>query len=211
MIVYHLLKAEWALDNINKKRVKIAEIGDLNDPFELSGPDLRDKEQRKQFKAWRAEIAARYGMVCFSRNWNNPVLWSHYADKHRGIALGFEVSANMLMDVIYTSTRLSYRLLKESFGNQTEEKYVQKLLLTKYTDWAYEDEVRIFTSLDKRDKKTRKYYQPFSSDLKLREVIVGPLCNVSGSTLKQITSEYAETVSFIKARLAFGSFRVVKN
>jgi hypothetical protein len=41
-------------------------------------------------------------MLCFSRDWHNPVQWSHYADKHRGICLGFDVPDSLLVPVQYT-------------------------------------------------------------------------------------------------------------
>lgn len=211
MIVYHLSKAKWALDNIRNKRIKIAEINDLNDPFELSGPDLRDKKERKEFNSWRDTMAQMYGVVCFSRSWSNPVLWSHYADKHAGIALGFEVPPDAyLNDVIYTSTRLTRSSLAEINGPNANE-YMRKLLCTKYTDWAYEDEVRVFSDLKERDATTGKFYTSFSNEIRLKEIIVGPLCDISEFELKSIAEIYPDKISLIKARLAFGSFRVVKN
>ena len=33
--VYHLLAKEWALDDLDRRRLKIARFDDLNDPFEL--------------------------------------------------------------------------------------------------------------------------------------------------------------------------------
>jgi hypothetical protein len=33
--VYHFLPAKYALDDIEKQRLKISEIDQLNDPFEL--------------------------------------------------------------------------------------------------------------------------------------------------------------------------------
>lgn len=210
MIVYHLSKAKWAVDNITRKRLKIAEIHDLNDPFELAAPDLETKKQRNEFRGWRREMAKRFGVLCFSRNWENPVLWSHYADKHKGIALGFEVASGKLMDVIYTSTRLPRDSIRELIGNNAI-KFAEKLLLMKYTDWAYEDEVRIFADLNEKDPDTEKYYVPFSAELELREIIVGPLCDIRAHEIQKIIDDLTLKVTLTKARLAFKSFRVIKN
>ena len=49
MRVYHFLSAKYALDDISKKRIKIAQFQDLNDPFEILGPNLSDQTTRKVF------------------------------------------------------------------------------------------------------------------------------------------------------------------
>jgi hypothetical protein len=210
MILYHLSESKWALENIEKERIKIAKIDDLNDPFELFGLDLKGKKQRRQFKEWRNKVAKQYGLVCFSRNWENPVLWSHYAENHKGIALGFEVSSKNLMDVIYTGTRLPPESVNEALGDENEE-FRRKLFSMKYTDWAYEDEVRILTNLRDSHKESDKYFLPFSPELTLREIIAGPLCSITESKFNEATEHYSKKVELIKARLAFRSFRVVKN
>ena len=72
MRAYHFTSNEHALDNLRNKRMKIATIGDMNDPFELLGMNLRDKEARKKFRSWRDDMASDYGFMCFSRNWPIP-------------------------------------------------------------------------------------------------------------------------------------------
>jgi len=48
-------------------------------------------EAHREFLRWTKErLIGKLGLLCFSRNWHNPVLWSHYADKHRGICPGFD-------------------------------------------------------------------------------------------------------------------------
>lgn len=212
MIVYHLCEANWALDNLKRQRLKVSEIEDLNDPFELSGPYLKTKEQRQRFRDWRRTMGKQYGALCFSRDWSNPVLWSHYAKKHTGMALGFEIPRDMLMDVIYTSTRPPPESIYEAYGTQAEgEAYVRSLLLTKFTDWAYEDEVRVFTELNERDKATGLCFRDIGENLALREIIAGPLCTTEKESILSLLSKYPDKVKLVKARLAFRSFRVVKN
>ena len=82
MRVYHFLPANFALDDIEKHRIKISEIDQLNDPFELWCVSQKDKRLRIGLQRYKEEMSKRYGMLCFSRHWHNPVLWSHYADKH---------------------------------------------------------------------------------------------------------------------------------
>ena len=48
--LYHFLPAEFALDDIEKRRIKVAEIDQLNDPFELSCAALDNKDLRVRLR-----------------------------------------------------------------------------------------------------------------------------------------------------------------
>jgi hypothetical protein len=89
MRLYQLGSANYALQNIERQRLKVSRIDNLNDPFELLGAMQRDKHWRRIFRQAKTRIHNQDGVLCFSRSWRNPVLWSHYGDKHRGICLGF--------------------------------------------------------------------------------------------------------------------------
>lgn len=206
MRVYHFLCAKWALENLSNQRLKKARIQELNDPFELLATDLSDKKRRKGFRSWKRQMEQSFGVLCFSRTKRNPVLWSHYADKHKGICLGFDVRKSTIMEVNYVKER-------QGFNSDTDltQATMKKLLSTKYEGWSYEDEIRVFTHLKDKDEKTGLYFAEFGDDIKLKEVLVGPLCKV---TKKEIMGElrgYLKPVQVIKTRLAFKSFSVVKN
>ena len=56
---------------MTRRRLKISRFDDLNDPFELLAPDLKDGEVRRSFLATRQRMSERRGVLCFSRNWRN--------------------------------------------------------------------------------------------------------------------------------------------
>jgi hypothetical protein len=95
--VYHFSGAAFAFDNIQKRRLKVATLKDTNDPFELSVFLSTDPDQQRRLKEFIDHVCRTYGIVCFSEEWKDPVLWSHYADKHRGVALGFDISDSHLL------------------------------------------------------------------------------------------------------------------
>lgn len=101
MRVYYLTGAAFALSNLALRRVKVSRFSDLNDPFELLAVDLGDKDHRKAFRTTKDKINADKGLICLSESWSNPLLWGHYAEKHTGIALGFEIPEKLLNPVIY--------------------------------------------------------------------------------------------------------------
>ena len=145
-------------------------------------------------------MARQHGVLCFSLDRGNPLLWSHYADKHRGLALGFDVDEGISRPIIYRSTRPALGTKADQIANA--------LLFTKYEDWRYEQEIRIYTNLNERDPASNLYFGDFGEQLVLREVIAGPLCPV---TEKQLSDAVGSTtgVRLTKARLAFNTFRVV--
>lgn len=145
-------------------------------------------------------MAKQYGLLCFSLDWHNPLLWSHYADRHRGLALGFDVNERILKRVSYVKDRP----VPEKIDFETAD----RLLFTKYEDWRYEQEARIYTTLQDPDPKTGLYFADFGEQLVLREVIAGPLCAVTKQELCDAAGSATE-VEFKKAGLAFDTFRVV--
>jgi Protein of unknown function (DUF2971) len=211
--VYHFINEQHGLDDIRKRRIKIATFQELNDPFELISIDFSNEYVRKAFTNLKLKLSENRGVVCFSREWSNPVLWSHYADKHRGICLGFDVPENTdkLHGISYSRMRVIAEIDKLvppiSESNLT---YMKQLLYTKYSHWKYENEVRAFTTLEEKDPKTGFYFANFSEELLLKEVIVGACSNTSRETLNQALGNIASEVNIIKARLAFKTFKVVR-
>ena len=57
MRVYKFLHAKWALDDLDKRRLKIATFDDLNDPFELWPVDLSNPMVRFAFSKVKEEMA----------------------------------------------------------------------------------------------------------------------------------------------------------
>jgi hypothetical protein len=197
---YHFVSLQHGLDDIRRRHLKISRLDDLNDPFELWAIAQSDRRLRQGIKATKVEIARQYGLLCFSLNWHNPVLWSHYADRHRGLALGFDVDEQILKPVSYRKTRPVLTTIDATVAHW--------LLFTKYIDWNYEHEARIFTSLEDPDRATGLYFAHFTEQLILREVIAGPLCTATEQELREATGSTAK-IKFTRARLAFKTFRIV--
>ena len=99
--VYYLTGCMPAIACIALSRLKVSRFNDLNDPFELMAVNVGDKAIRRAFKAARDKLSEERGMICFTEDWKNPLMWGHYAEKHAGIALGFDVPSGMLTKVAY--------------------------------------------------------------------------------------------------------------
>lgn len=198
---YHFTTAKYALESLQMQRVKVSTLGNLNDPFDLWALAISDAEKRKQFRVWQQQQIGRYGLLCFSENWGNPLLWGHYGGRHQGIALGFDLNEEYATRVKYLRTR---PVVREPLGAM-----LNTILYTKYADWRYEREIRQFSLLDDCKSENGLYFEPFNPNLVLAEVVLGPLCDVTRSEI--LAACGGRPVRIIKSRLAFNSFRVVRD
>ena len=101
------------------------------------------------------------GILSLSRTRKNLLLWSHYADSHRGYVIGFDERHDFFkfnseigrcdpILVSYTSERPVINGPDETFWNEDngfDPIVLAKILGHKPIDWAYEEEVRILQKL----------------------------------------------------------------
>ena len=211
MRVYYLTGAQFALSNLALRRIKIARFKDLNDPFELLGVDVGDKKLRAAIRETKEEINRSKGLICFSKSWHNPLMWGHYAEKHTGMCLGFDVPESLIAPVIYAKRPLKMEICPETRGPKPTGKFMRQLVRTKFFDWKYEDEMRLFVELDHDTVESGKYFQLFSEDLRLREIILGPQCELPIEGVRNIVAGFKPRVVVLKSRIAFTRFEVREN
>lgn len=211
MRVYYLTGAQFALNNLALHRIKISRFEDLNDPFELLGVDVGNKEHRAAFRATKEQINEGKGLICFSKSWHNPLMWGHYAEKHTGICLGFDVPDQLLAPVIYAKRLLKMDIDPKTKEPKPTEKVVNQLLRTKFFDWKYENEMRLFVRLDHDTVESGKYFYSFSENLLLREIILGPRCELPIEGIRNIVANFESSVIVRKSRIAFTRFEVLEN
>ncbi|HXH91302.1 MAG TPA: DUF2971 domain-containing protein [Thermoanaerobaculia bacterium] len=197
------------MDDIRRRRLKVARLEELNDPFELLGADLRHPALRYAVVAAKSEFARVRGFLCFSLDWHNPVQWSHYASKHQGLCLGFEVpDDDCVRPITYSAKRFIVDV--ERLLNMTTPDPVlfARFLFTKYAHWRYEKEVRAIVSL--KESENGLYFSEFNDELQLACVIVGARSKVTRDMLRAALGNLAPQVEVFKARLAFRTFKVVR-
>ncbi len=202
MRVYHFLNAHYGIDDLRNGRLKISRIMELNDPFEFLGVDLSDRQFRWALRKTKAELSKTKGLLCFSKTWTNPVLWGHYADRHRGMCLGFDVPESILGKVQYVDSR-------PARPDVLDEAFMKRLLFTKFSHWQYEQEYRAYVQLDEAVEGL--YYSEFSAQLALKRVIVGDQSSVTRAEVSGALGDLETEVEVFKARASFRSFDVVRN
>jgi len=93
-----LSNLEFALDIFINKRLYAAEFKYLNDPMEgtyIYSEGTLDQNQINSI--YQEKISNK---ICsLSANKNNMLMWSHYADGHRGFVIGIEIVPDENIDV----------------------------------------------------------------------------------------------------------------
>jgi DUF2971 family protein len=207
--VYHLLPLKHAESDIVLRRLKVARFADLNDPFELLALSFKELAVERIVREFKIKCDEHTGLLCFSADWTNPVLWSHYADNHRGVCLGFDLGRSRAEAVRYEDERILAQLGDPPNPLNLDENLQRLLLRTKFRHWEYESEYRVFVPLKDAISDGGSYFVPFGPDLQLREVVLGPLCKRSLDDLRALTHASYPDASVIKGRLASKFFKVV--
>lgn len=122
---------------------------------------------------FKQQINANTKVVCFSEDYLSPLMWAHYADNHKGFALGYAKS-NLLTAPIYNEIgekignkmildRVNYakttpdsgqlfydifpEIMKEKAIHDTS-KFYKQVLYNKTSEWCYEKEWRLCSVQD---------------------------------------------------------------
>lgn len=121
------------------------------------------------------ELLRRYdgGIFSLATRHSCPLMWSHYGDQHRGLAIGYSIpedSRENLFKVRYggESQVEASKILDMLDGNKTARREVDdSVLLKKAQDWRYEKEWRLIGQRGQQD-----------SQIELEEVVFGMRCTM---------------------------------
>jgi hypothetical protein len=213
--LYHFTTAEHALSDLHHRHLKIAQFDDLNDPFELKSVNLCDPVLAQTFdgieeigfEGFKAGIARQWGVLCFSEEKTDVLQWAHYAERHKGICLGFNVTEGQ-----GKFGRVKYETERFPFPQKPDMDFSWKLLSTKSKVWEYEREWRVFLELKEGVSNERAgrvlYFAEFGPELVLQEVILGAASKTSVSDVLQAMQGYSETVRVSRMRLSCDKFEL---
>lgn len=159
--------------------------------------DITDEDilDRMTIKTRSDYQSSQYGITCFSKDNDNIVMWSNYADKHRGICLEF--NDNLLVSKLSTKkvlsrvegaiTPIKATIIPIQYGENREKfsmeqlakkefpKNTIKFLSSKYKAWSYEKEVRIMASGPRFSFPNEVYYESEC----ITRIILGAMMPVS--------------------------------
>jgi len=219
MRLYYMTSADVGLKILRERRMKLSLYNELNDPFELLSHALGDKLMRKAHKALKEHFTKTKGVICFSDNWKSPVMWAHYAQKHYGFCLGFDIpqggpDTELVYPMNYEPERLKFEFEAEKWTDEVGLKFIRQIVCTKAKAWEYEHEWRTSADLKEKDLATGFYFVDFSDVLQLREVILGARNTMSVGSVAKIVKDKGPlpaSVQVLRARAAHQTFSIVRN
>ncbi len=185
MKLYHFINAHYGLAAIRDQRFKLSTYDDLNDPFELYAATLRDRDIRETFRQLKEELATTMALFCCSTAWKSSLLWSHYADRHRGIALELDVDDKLITHIEYRKnrTRVDKSIMDAQLQINPGRALGSRIMATKSIDWAHEHEARIQFDIRNLDQTKKPFFASFNEQIRLIGVILGPLCSLTSEDI----------------------------
>lgn len=187
-------------DLLGKHRIKISRISCLNDPFDLqpsfseSTPEDYIKGFREKFK----EIDDKLGIICFSKEIYNVLLWSHYAAKHNGFALELELEEKRLARMNYSLIAPEVIHTEDCPRDSYYQIAINSILKTKAIDWAYEKEWRLILNYS-RDRKNIQEEKDANGEIaryfplpeeSIKSIFMGLRCTMEQEQLKEKLKEW---------------------
>ncbi|MDX7787414.1 DUF2971 domain-containing protein [Aeromonas caviae] len=164
----------------------------------------------KQIKSGKffGEFLDTVGVLSLSRQYNNALMWSHYAEYHRGFVVGFkyqkpddlkedphdmDIRKIIPREVKYSKNKPVYTLSSNDFD--------MSVLLTKDDVWKYEAEERAFTWIEKPG------IHPYDRAKRLHCVIAGAKISSDDLVLlrnavQQASKELGRKIKFKQAKLS---------
>ena len=119
-----------------------------------------------------------FKISCFSKLSDEVLMWSHYADKHSGICVGFDFGFKYQNKFILCPVNY-YNKIKNLDGECDTKQVFLYWLTTKSERWKYEEEIRAISN-----SITTTDYEYINYDKKhIKEIIFG--CNVPESMIKE--------------------------
>ena len=120
----------------------------LNDPMEGFYTYIPEEENKNIEQILRDE-KFKYKIFCCSKEYNEILMWSHYADSHRGICLEIEVNEELCKqnNIFHRNVLYKKDLVKISPNRNTKDQ-AKHILKHKISKWRYEKEVRFFIKND---------------------------------------------------------------
>lgn len=172
MILYKYVGFDAGLEILKTNTLGFSLPRDFNDPFESTALALKGEivGRNVEIRAVRSRFINKYAVLSLTRTPLNPLMWSHYADSHKGMVIGIDTEKAGLDsfenytipaqrgEMIYVNTVPKHinsidaeQLMR--IGNpydiswKSHEILLKHAFLYKQLHWAYEEEVRIVKCL----------------------------------------------------------------
>lgn len=149
-----------------------------------------------------------HGVLSLSSQWKSPLMWSHYADEHKGICIEYDISHAVCekpVEVDYKGSRgiLISNIVEWVFNNSeiAKKEIENKYFYTKASQWGYEEEWRYISESQGRRSV------PFHTT----GIYFGMRCEVSiVSSIVKLMNGAETNIKFFQTYVSRDSFDLLK-
>jgi hypothetical protein len=171
------------VDIFLKNRLYAAKYKDLNDPME-GQYYYQTGELNRDIKNKLLEEKGELRLCSLSKVKDNQLMWSHYTNGHRGVAIGLRID-----ETKYTVKPIQYNGLTSIRNQDFNDQTAIEILSHKLEVWNYETEVRAFV----RDKNF--------IDIQIEEIITGiAMSNAEYGFVRELVEKINPNIRIIKAK-----------
>lgn len=178
-----------------------------------SGAGWRQKNEALMLML-RFIYSRKIHVSALSTEWDNTLMWSHYANRHKGMCLVFDsyksgLIRDNVLPVQYFAKYPAYLVDARRIDNL--EMLLKQLLAVKSSEWEYEHEWRAFMVNEKNDRKSIKGALHEYDPSLLLGIVFG--INTSPSDRKKVEKALAQRssrphVRLYQARAVQGDFKI---
>lgn len=171
-----LKNIEHVFDILIHKRFYCSTINELNDIREAS-MEMNASLKVGLFYFYPDifnAICKEFRILSLAETKDNHLMWAHYADGYRGIAIKVLVSKKEVIKVRYRGNALN---IEKIANNHNIKDVAIKSLRYKYSCWRYEKEYRVIRT--ENQLFDNKYFQAIT----IQSVILGPLIDKNIETV----------------------------
>lgn len=162
--LYKYTSADAALKILSTSQIRFSSPETFNDPFEVSPPVKitarnhkileilkQEKITEEKLRDFLHKVCKYYclnlKLFCLSKSKNNILMWSHYADMHKGVVIEFDTSKEIIKEakkIIYEIRKINIDKIYETLKKENEDnnKDYKKIFYHKSNKWRYEQEYR---------------------------------------------------------------------
>jgi hypothetical protein len=179
-------------------------------------PAMRIKEAARMHKYYKsnpdklskiADLSDTTFICCLNENPLNMLMWSHYAQQHKGFLIEFRFKYSSKFAGLYVEDFMpfqiaykdEYPILTKNDRDRETMELVNKCFLTKSPDWSYEKEYRIIRYGDYESE-----IQTYPRNLTLSSIVAGVATSASdfemwGSTISDVSKEIGRDIQLFRA------------
>jgi len=200
---YHSINI-FLLHSLRNNTNWYSRLDQLNDPYECF---FIDKTNTQVFSNLRSSLYA----CCFSKNMNEILMWSHYADNHRGVCLEWEIDEEQLkgqlFEMKYSNEFTTIDEIKVSKSGHVDISIDTngKFIVSKFQPWSYEEELRTYLSLESNKIGESRNYLG-----KLTAIYFGKNSINDDIDLVKFNSTHFQNLKYYKADLDTNTMKIDK-